>query len=87
MSKAFTREDDSGLDSKPEGGPAGPAWVSARAQAIARERLQDGALTDAERLRWEGLLRARVVPSQGGDAAAIGAQLKLKGPRDRKSVV
>lgn len=88
MSKAFTKEDDdAGFTLGPASTSPPPAWVSARAVAAATERLAQGGLADADVARLSALLRAPVVPSAGGAEIAVGAEVRIRGPRGERSVV
>ena len=87
MSKAFTKEDDdAGFTLGPTSAPA-PAWVSARAHRHATEKLAQGGLPDIDAARLSAILRAPVVPSAAGAEIAVGAEVRIKGPRGERTVV
>ena len=88
MSKAFTREDDdAGFTLTPSSVASLPAWVSARAASAAREKLSQDGLADADAARLHAILSAPVVPSAGGAAVAVGAEVRVRGPRGERTVV
>lgn len=87
MSKAFTKEDDdAGFTLGPPSAPP-PAWVSARAGHVVQEKLAQGGLLDADVARLSALLKAPVVPSAGGPEIAVGAEVRIRGPRGERTVV